>query len=117
MLGIALEIPLPLLALGWCRKRRDMALARVQGSREHVDRTALSGGVASLEDNDQALACLLDPARGVAQFLGQWRQQLLILLPSQRALATHAPLPGAKPRLATASPASPEGLRRKWRPG
>ena len=89
MLGVTLEIPLPLLALRRSGQSDHLALARVQGAREHIDRPALARSVASLEDDHHALAGFLDPARRVAQFLGQRVERGLILLPAEDRGAAH----------------------------
>src|SRR4029079_8606246 len=90
MLDVALEIPLSLFALARRGKRDDAALARVEHMREHVDRAALAGGVAAFEQDDDALPGLRHPARHRAELLGQWLQELLILLLAELALAAHS---------------------------
>ena len=73
-----------------------MALARIEGAGEHVDRAALAGGVAALEQDDQPLPGLLDPARRVAQLVEQRFQRCLIFLLAD-APHRRAPLSAGEP--------------------
>ena len=56
MRNIALEIPLPALALARCGKRHDAADARVEPLRDALDHAALAGGIAAFEDHHDLLA-------------------------------------------------------------
>ena len=80
MLDVALEIPLRLFALARPGQRDDAALARIEQAREHVDRPALAGGVAALEDDDQALTRLGNPARHRAELFRHGLEEQFILL-------------------------------------
>jgi hypothetical protein len=61
ILDIALEVPLGALALIGLFERHDAGAARVQMLHEALDGAALAGGIAALEDDDDALARLLHP--------------------------------------------------------
>src|SRR4029079_6431546 len=52
--------------------------------------SALAGGVAAFEQDDDALPGLRHPARHRAELLGQRLQELLILLLAELALAAHS---------------------------
>ena len=58
---VALEVPLRPLALGRRGQRDDAAEARVERVDDALDRPALAGGVAALEDDDEPVAALADP--------------------------------------------------------
>ena len=64
---VALEIPLRALALGRLLQRDHARGARVHVLHEALDRAALAGGVAALEQDDDALAGALDPALRLQQ--------------------------------------------------
>ena len=68
MVDIALEIPLRALALGGLLQRDDARAARIEMLHEALDRAALAGGVAPLEDHHDPLAGLLDPILRLEQF-------------------------------------------------
>src|SRR4051812_49038310 len=89
MLDIALEIPLRALALAWGRQSDDAALTRVEHLREHLDRSALAGRVTALENDDDALLRLRDPARQRAELLGERLQELFIVLVAEFARPAH----------------------------
>ena len=55
VLDVALEVPPGALPLGRCRERDDPGLARVEVLGDPLDRRALAGGVAALEDQDDPL--------------------------------------------------------------
>ena len=76
VLDIALEIPLRAFALGRLFQRDDARAARVEVLHEALDRAALAGGVAALEQHDDLLAGLLDPVLRL-QKLGLQRQHAL----------------------------------------
>src|SRR6056297_918600 len=61
MLDIALEIPLPALLVGGLVQRDDAGLAGVQVLHEALDRAALAGRVAPLEQHHELLARLRGP--------------------------------------------------------
>src|ERR1044072_2548435 len=61
MRGVALEVPLRLLALGRRGERRDPPHARARALRDALDDTALAGGVAAFEDHDDLRALDLHP--------------------------------------------------------
>lgn len=67
-----------------------MALAGIKGIREHVDRPALAGRVASFEHHHQPLAGFLDPARSVAQLM-QERLKRVLIFPLLESPHAHAP--------------------------
>ena len=89
---VALEVPLRLLALRGRRQRRDPRDARVQVLGDPFDGPALAGGVAALEDHDQALAVLAHPLLHLDQFRLQAEQFPLVEL-----LVHPGPLPGVRP--------------------
>ena len=53
---VALEVPLAALGLGRLGERDGAGVARVEARQEAADAAALAGGVASLEQHDEALA-------------------------------------------------------------
>ena len=61
MLDVTLEEPLPLLDIGRLVERHDAREARVEMLHEPLDRAALAGGVAPLEEDDELLPGLLRP--------------------------------------------------------
>ncbi len=61
MRHITLEIPLVTLALGRRRECHDAADARVEALRDTLDRAALAGGIAALEDHHDLELLVLDP--------------------------------------------------------
>ena len=61
MRDVALEVPLSLLAFSRRAERNDRRAARVEGLNDPLDRSALAGGVASLEQRDDLQALVLDP--------------------------------------------------------
>ena len=61
MLDVALEVPLRALALVRLFQRHDARAARIEMLHEALDRAALAGRVAPLEQNDDLLAGFLDP--------------------------------------------------------
>jgi hypothetical protein len=64
MLDVALEVPLPALLVGGFVQRHDTGLARVQMLHEALDRAALAGRVAALEEHDELLARSPRPISG-----------------------------------------------------
>ena len=60
MADVALEVPLAALGLGRLRQRDGARVARVEALEEAADAAALAGGVAALEQHDEALAVRLD---------------------------------------------------------
>ena len=58
---VALEVPLGLLHVGGHRQCDDPGAAGVEVLHEPLDRAALAGGVAALEDDGHLLAGVLDP--------------------------------------------------------
>ena len=76
MLHIALEIPLGLLLVGGGTQGHHPAAAGIERFGDALDRAALTGGVAPLEDHDQTEAGALDPVLHLHQLqleLGQFR--------------------------------------------
>ena len=67
MLQVALHVDLGLLAVRRRRQRDDAEDARADALGERADRAALAGGVASLEDDDDAQALFLHPPLQVAE--------------------------------------------------
>src|SRR5208337_5055047 len=67
MRDVALKIPLRPLALGWLLQSDDPGGPRIHMFSETLDRAALSGGVAALEQHDDALSGLLNPALRLEQ--------------------------------------------------
>ena len=61
MVDVALEVPLRALALVRLFQRHDARAARIEMLHETLDRAALAGRVAALEQNDDLLAAFLDP--------------------------------------------------------
>ena len=80
---ITLEVPLPRFRLGWTRQRDHMGGARVEMRGEPVDRAALAGGVAALEDDHDALAVLLHAGEHVNEFDLKSAQLLVISLAAE----------------------------------
>ena len=80
MRDIALEIPLRTLALVRLFERHDAGAARVEMLHEALDRAALAGGVAALEQHDDLLAALLDPVLRLQEFGLQRQHALEIVL-------------------------------------
>jgi hypothetical protein len=64
MRRVALEVPLRLLAVRRRPEGYDGRAARVQRLEDALDRAALAGGIAPLEEQHHALARLLDPSTG-----------------------------------------------------
>jgi hypothetical protein len=67
VLHVALEVPLAALELGGLLQRDHARAARVQVLHEALDRAALAGGVAALEQDHHLLAGLLDPGLQLEQ--------------------------------------------------
>jgi hypothetical protein len=61
LFGVALEIPLGLLALGGRAQGYDPADPRIEAGRDRLDRPALARGVTALEDHDDAEPRVPDP--------------------------------------------------------
>ena len=72
---VALEVPLGALAVGRRRQRHDAGDARVEPLGDALDRAALAGAVAALEQHDDLRAGVLHPALQLDQ-LGLQPQQL-----------------------------------------
>ena len=76
---VALEVPLRSLALGRRAQRDDAAvMARVEPLHDALDRAALPGGVAALEDHDEPQAFVHDPFLHPHQLDLQARELLLV---------------------------------------
>ena len=58
---VALEVPLRALTVGRLLQRHDTSAARIQVLHEALDRAALAGCIASLEENDVAGVVVLAP--------------------------------------------------------
>ncbi len=80
MLRVALEIPLRAFAVVRRGQRRDAAHARIQTLRDALDRAALAGRIAALEDHDEPVARVHDPVLQLDQFALQAEQLAEILL-------------------------------------
>src|SRR4029077_8764391 len=61
LLDVPLEVPLPALALGRHRQRCNAGDAGVEVLRDALDRAALAGGIAALEEHDDPLPLRLAP--------------------------------------------------------
>src|SRR5205823_13801702 len=79
-LDVALEVPLRPLAVARFRQRDDPGRPRVQVLGDPLDRAALPGGVAPLEDHDDARARRLDPLLHLHELLLQAEQPPLLRL-------------------------------------
>ena len=80
MLHIALEIPLALLAVGGRTEGHHLTAARIKRLGDPFDRAALTGGVTTLKQHDQAIAHVLDPVLHLHQLHLQRGEFLLIEL-------------------------------------
>ena len=80
MLDVALHVHLRLLAIGRRRQRDDPEDARAHPLGDGLDRTALAGRVAALEDDDDPQPFLLDPVLQAAELRLQLAQLLLVVL-------------------------------------
>ncbi|MPN05705.1 hypothetical protein SDC9_152958 [bioreactor metagenome] len=78
VLHITLEVPLALLGGRWFLQRHHARAAWVQVLHEALDRAALARRVASLEDDDQALAGFLHPGLELEQL--HLQPELLVLV-------------------------------------
>ena len=78
VLDVALHVHLRLLAVGRRRQRDDAEDARADPLGDRLDRAALAGGVAALEDDDDAQALGLDPFLQVAELDLQLAKLLLV---------------------------------------
>ena len=81
VLDVALEIPLRLLALGRRAQRDHAADARVEAGRDRLDRAALAGRVAPLEQHDDLEPGVPDPLLEAVQLDVEPRKLLLVGLP------------------------------------
>src|SRR5436309_10621291 len=79
-LDVALEVPLRPLAVARFRQRDNPGRPRVQVLGDPLDRAALPGGVAPLEDHDDARARRLDPLLHLHELLLESAQLLLVRL-------------------------------------
>ena len=89
---VALEVPLGALAFGGLGQRHHAAGARVEALGDALDRAALAGGVAPLEDDDHPQALLLDPGLQLHQLdlqPGQLRLVGLLVEPADRRVLRH----------------------------
>ena len=77
---VALEVPLALLALGRRRQRDDARNARVEVLRDALDRAALAGGVAALEEDHEPHAGRLHPHLQLHELRLEAQQLLLVEL-------------------------------------
>ena len=77
MLHVALEIPLSALDVAGLLERHDARTARIQVLHETFDRATLAGGVATLEQHDDAFSGFLHPG---LQFQQLDLQSVLLLL-------------------------------------
>ena len=94
---VALEIPLAAFLVGRLLQRHDARAARIQVLHEALDRAALAGGVAALEQDDDLLPGLLDPGLQLEQFDLQPVLLALVALARQQVLvrvAAIAPVGG-----------------------
>jgi hypothetical protein len=80
MRRVALEVPLRLLAVRRRPEGYDGRAARVQRLEDALDRAALAGGIAPLEEQHHALARLLDPILELDQLEVQPGELLLVFL-------------------------------------
>ena len=83
-----------LFALGRCRQRNDAKDARTDTLREGLDRAALAGPIAALEDDDDLCAGRLDPALELHELDVQLRELLFVVL--ARELAGRRPVAVAR---------------------
>src|SRR5439155_6927834 len=79
-----------LLALGGDGERDDPRDARVQELGDPLDRPALAGGVAPLEDHDDSRPRILDPLGHLHELLLQTKELLVVGLARQPAGRAHA---------------------------
>src|SRR5690606_37336369 len=77
---VALEVPLLLFALGRNLERDDACTTGVQVLGEALDRSTLASGIATLKDDHDLLARLLDPRLQLEQLDLQLALELLVLL-------------------------------------
>src|SRR5262245_46621319 len=87
---IPLDVHLGLLAIGRGGQRRDAEHARTDALGNRLDHSALAGGVAPFEHDDDPLAGRLDPVLHVAQLGLEAVQLLLVRLGLQRCPAVRA---------------------------
>src|SRR4029079_8029590 len=80
---VALDVELALLAIGRGRKRHHLEDAVAYPLRERSDEAALARGIAALENDDDALAGLLDPLLEEAELGLKLPQLLQILFPAE----------------------------------
>ena len=98
MRDVALEVPLRAFLLGGRRQRDDSAVARVQERCYPFDDAAFAGGVAPLEDRDDAQVPVPDPLLELNELDLELSQLLVVLLPRERR-RSRRPLRGLRPAL------------------
>ena len=86
MRDVALKVPLGGFTLGRSRQRHDPSDTWTQVLGDALDDTALTGGVAALEDDDDLQALMLDPFLKLDELELQIEQLLLVLLVAQAVL-------------------------------
>ena len=114
MLDIALEIPLPTLVLGRFLKSDRARRTWVQVLHEAFDRAALAGGIAALTDDDNALACQLDPVLYFEEFYLQLLFVPLIGFATNLGLIRIFSLAKQIPDLLRTVPHFAESMRRQY---
>src|SRR5262249_10321107 len=77
---VALEVPLPGLAFRGLGQRGDSHLPRIEGLGDPLDHAALAGGVAALEDDDEALAFHARPLLHLHELCLETQELLLVEL-------------------------------------
>ena len=87
---VSLQVHLAALTPGRCRQRNDAKDARTDALREGLDRAALAGPIAALEDDDDLCASRLDPALELHELAVQLRELLFVVL--ARELAGRGPV-------------------------
>ena len=80
MLDVALEIPLATLLIGGCLQIHHKGATRIQLFHEELDVSNLAGGIKTIEQDDYALAGLLDPVLHLQELYLQRLVLLFILL-------------------------------------
>ena len=83
VLHVALHVHLRLLAVGRRGQRHQPEHARADAFGDGLDGAALAGGIAALEDDDDAQALVLDPFLQLAELALELAQFLLVFLALQ----------------------------------
>jgi hypothetical protein len=81
---VALDVHLRLLALGRCRQRDDAKDARADALGDRLDRAALAGAVAALEDDADLEPLVDDPLLEVDELDVELLQRLVVFLRAER---------------------------------